>query len=232
MSSITKVLARKEILIGIGSFSFVLGIINYFLPATGSISRTTVPFVYPAGNEIAKWNTAIMYMGIISGGILLVKNGITQIRKMTAGVWPFYVAQIAFLFFVLAVAFAQAPRGPWYILLALTLFAPVAAAAKAIQGFYGLSASYRAFRGRSIRTYIALAVTMLIVLRMTQLGEALLGTGGAYVADWLTNQLQAAVYRAFTMALAFGGIFTGVRFLLGRELRVFGRGAEERQVAA
>jgi hypothetical protein len=129
------------------------------------------------------------------------------------------------LIFVLALSAAQAPAGELYVLITLAIYAPVGAAAKALQGMYGTAAAYRLFRTRSLRTYAVMFITFMVILRMTTLGDFIPSLAPA--ADYLIKYVQGAVYRAFTISFAFGGIYLGIRFLLGRELRIFGRVEEE-----
>jgi hypothetical protein len=121
----------------------------------------------------------------------------------------------------IGIAFYEGVSGPTWLALIGDYYSPTGAAAKAIQGFYGISASYRAWRGRSWKTLIAMALMFLVMLQMSPLGAPIHPLFNDFV-DWFRDYIQGAAYRALTMAMAFGGIYLGIRLFLGRELRIFG----------
>jgi hypothetical protein len=110
------------------------------------------------------------------------------------------------------------------------LYAPVGATSKSLVGFFALSASYRRFRTRNVRALVAIILAFTLMFRLSTIGD-LFPAGFTVFADWAVDVVMAAGYRALIVAAAFGGILLGIRVLLGRELRVFGR-REELEVGA
>jgi hypothetical protein len=125
------------------------------------------------------------------------------------------------LFAVLIVAAMQAPKGPMYITIFNDIFAPVAAAAKAMMALWGFAGALKYFRARTFRTLVMLTFVFLVLFRMTTLGEAVFPQS-IPITDWVLENIQGAAYRGLNIAFAIGAIFMGIRFFLGRELRVFG----------
>jgi hypothetical protein len=206
--------ARKEIVIIIGSISFAIGLLNYFFrPWLGPLAE--------GSDIIGSWITIISYFGIITGALMVARLGITNAIKQTPGTWYFEVAKVAVFLAALGIAFYEGVSGSTWLALVGGYYSPTGAAAKAIQGFYGISASYRAWRGRSWKTLIAMVLMFLVMLQMSPLGAPIHPLFNDFV-DWFRDYLQGAAYRALTMATAFGGIYLGIRLFLGRELRVFG----------
>jgi hypothetical protein len=214
MSSVLAYLERKEVLIAIGSLGFAVGIINYFMPVD-------VPVFSDTASGIGIMASIWVIFGVMLGGILLARRAVTMVYRRQEGVWYYAIAQVIVLFFVLIVAAMQAPKGPWYITIFNEIFAPVAAAAKAMMALWGFAGALKYFRARTLRTFVTLACVFVILFRMTTLGEAVFPQS-IPIADWLIENIQGSAYRGLNIAFAIGAAYMGIRFFMGRELRVFG----------
>ena len=206
---------RKEIVIAIGSISFLVGLLNYFFR----------PYFAPlatASDIISNWVVIVSYFGLILGGTMVARLGIRNTMRRTPGTWYFEAAKVVVIVVTLGIAFYEGVRGATWLALVGDYYSPTGAASKAIQGFYGISASYRAWRGRSWKTMIAMVLMFLAMLQMSPLGAPIHPAFNNTV-QWFYDNIQGAAYRALTTAMAFGGVYLGIRLVLGRELRVFGR---------
>jgi len=93
---------------------------------------------------------------------------------------------------------------------------PAGAAIFAMLGFFITSASYRAFRARSLEASILLVSALLIMLGRIPIGEQLWSQFPA-LADWLSSVPNAAAQRGILIGAAVGAISTSIRTILGFE---------------
>jgi hypothetical protein len=213
MPTITEIINRKEPLIAIGSISFIIGLIRYFF---------SVPGINEAGTTISEWAVVIGYFGSYLGILVFFRGKIKDVTQMRSGVWYYSALSMGLCLITATIGLGLGAQSQLYKDITGNLYGPVAATAKAIVSFYGISASYRAFRTRNLRSIVAIVLAILIMFRMSTLGE-LISPEVTPIADWFTDVVMAAGYRAFIVAAAFGSILLGIRLVLGRELRIFGR---------
>lgn len=93
---------------------------------------------------------------------------------------------------------------------------PAGAAIFALLGFFITTASYRAFRARSLEATILLFSALLIMLGKIPVGELLWSEFPA-LADWLASVPNAAAQRGIMIGAAVGAISTSIRTILGFE---------------
>lgn len=93
---------------------------------------------------------------------------------------------------------------------------PAGAAIFALLGFFITSASYRAFRARSLEATILLVSALLIMLGRIPVGE-LLWSQFPSLADWLSSVPNAAAQRGIMIGAAVGANSTSIRTILGFE---------------
>ncbi|MCE5196067.1 MAG: hypothetical protein LLG09_02920 [Negativicutes bacterium] len=105
---------------------------------------------------------------------------------------------------------------PLFVLIFNNVINPAGAAIFAMLGFFITSASYRAFRARSLEATILLVSALLIMLGRIPVGEQLWSQFPA-LADWLSNVPNAAAQRGILIGAAVGAIATSVRTILGFE---------------
>lgn len=96
------------------------------------------------------------------------------------------------------------------------VMSPLGAAMFAILAFYIASASYRAFRMRSVEATILLVAAVLVMLGRAPIGE-LIWAKFPVISKWLLNVPNTAGQRAIMIGAAIGGFATSLRILLGIE---------------
>lgn len=96
------------------------------------------------------------------------------------------------------------------------IMSPLGAAMFAILAFYVASASYRAFRMRSLEASILLVAAVLVMLGRAPIGE-LMWDKFPDIAKWLLNIPNTAGQKAIMIGAAIGAFATSLRILLGIE---------------
>jgi hypothetical protein len=96
------------------------------------------------------------------------------------------------------------------------IMSPLGAAMFAILAFYIASASYRAFRMRSLEATILLIAALLVMLGRAPIGELIWNQFPA-ISKWLLDVPNTAGQKAIMIGAAIGAFATSLRILLGIE---------------
>lgn len=96
------------------------------------------------------------------------------------------------------------------------LQSPLGAAMFAIIAFYVASASYRAFRARSLEATVLLIAALLVMLGKAPIGE-LLWAKFPVISAWLLKVPNTTGQRAIMIGAAIGAFVTSLRVMLGLE---------------
>jgi len=93
---------------------------------------------------------------------------------------------------------------------------PLGSAMFAIIAFYVASASYRAFRARSLEASVLLIAAVLVMLGKAPIGE-LLSKQFPVIATWLLNVANTTGQRGIMIGAAIGAFVTSLRVIVGLE---------------
>ena len=91
---------------------------------------------------------------------------------------------------------------------------PLQATIFSLLAFFVASAAYRAFRVRSLDSFIMLAVGLIVLLGQVPLGAAIWDKI-ASAKDWLLSYPTTGGARGIILGAALGAVLTGLRVLLG-----------------
>jgi hypothetical protein len=97
------------------------------------------------------------------------------------------------------------------------IFSPLQATMFALLAFYVASATFRAFRARSLEATLLLAAGAIVMLGQVPVGNDLTGGLAKPVEDFLMNNVVKAAERAIVIGASFGVLATGLRIVLGLE---------------
>jgi len=97
------------------------------------------------------------------------------------------------------------------------IFAPLQATMFSLLAFYVASATFRAFRARSLESTLLLVAGAVVMLGQVQLGETLTGSGAATAQKFLMDNVVKAAERAIVIGASLGVLATGLRIVLGLE---------------
>lgn len=104
----------------------------------------------------------------------------------------------------------------WYQNIFDNVQSPLGSAMFAIIAFYVASASYRAFRARSLEASVLLIAAVLVMLGKAPIGE-LIWNQFPVISTWLLNVINTAGQRGIMIGAAIGAFVTSLRVLIGLE---------------
>jgi len=97
------------------------------------------------------------------------------------------------------------------------IFAPLQATMFSLLAFYVASATFRAFRARSLESTLLLVAGAVVMLGQVKIGNDLTGGTAAPVEAFLMDNFVKAAERAIAIGGSLGVLATGLRIVLGLE---------------
>lgn len=193
------------------------------------------------GDNFSMYFDIIAVFAFILGGGNLVRVHISKVNKKKAD-WQFSVVTLVGFGLVLAAGLFKignpggmqgdvAAIGSLFNDLYKFIFTPLQASMFALLAFYVGSASYRAFRAKTVESTILLIAAFVILLGRTPFGLWLTGgfTGGweflqiPNLANWIMDVPNLAGQRAIMIGIALGVISMSLRIILGVERTYLGQ---------
>ncbi len=181
--------------------------------------------VQPKIDRMRQFMTAVMmFMGIAN---LLRVHGNVVSKKETN--WMFSAWLIVVMFAYMIFGMAVGNKNATYRWFYDGIIAPVNATMYALVAFYLTSASFKAFRARTVEAAIMMVCAAWVMLSNVPIGDliypstAWLG-GMAGVRDWIVGVPNSAVSRAIGVGIFLGGFASNLRIFLGLEKRHLGAG--------
>lgn len=98
----------------------------------------------------------------------------------------------------------------------LNIIVPLGSTMFALLAFFMASASYRAFRARSVESSLLLAAAFIIMIGVLPLADKI-STHLPSFAQWIMDIPNVAAKRGITFGIALGGIATSLKIILGIE---------------
>jgi len=161
------------------------------------------------------WAIILAAIALILGVFNVIGTHLRKIRGRQSG-WLYSIFLLAAMGAVIIVGLAD-PRGPaspvvsWifqYVQI------PLEATIFSLLAFFVASAAYRAFRVRSVDSFIMLVVGLIVLLGQVPIGAAIWGKL-ASAKDWLLSYPSTGGARGIILGAALGAVLTGLRVLLG-----------------
>jgi hypothetical protein len=208
---------KRELPVIIAFSIGVLTTIQYFLVDT---TLNTVVSYFTSW-AVVIW-AFMMAMGIIN---LLIRN-VHVARTKRAGQWYFSIILIAVLVIMSMVGILGTTNHPVYAFLFNNVQVPLEVTARSLLAFYIVTASYRAFKLRSLESSILLICAIVVMLGNIPVGE-LLGNNFLDARNWLMNVPNIGGTRGIGIGMALGTIALAIRSWLGYEKAALGMGGEE-----
>jgi hypothetical protein len=199
----------------------MLMLIQYFTPNRWIEARY---------NNVLDWKQVVFGVTLILGVLSLLLHHGRIIGRRAAG-WGYSAVTAAGLTaMILAGAVFGKERGP-YPWMFDYVQSPMQSTLFALLAFYVASASYRAFRARSLQAGLLLGAGVIVMLGRVPLGEMLgFHAGGhfyslATLSDWVLAVPNLAAKRGIMIGVGLGMTATAIKIILGIERTYLGKGA-------
>ena len=203
---------RREVPIAI---TFIVGIVMLL------DSFTTDGIFNPMADEVSTWIIILSAMLVGLATVNLFRIHGNNVARKRPG-WFNSAALLAMLvgYAFIGIVNRSYPENEFFADLYQKLFdhvqSPLGAAMFAIIAFYIASASYRAFRARSMEATVLLISAIILMLGRAPIGELIWSQFPA-VGDWMMTIINTTGQRAITIGSAIGMFITSMRVLLGLE---------------
>lgn len=204
---------RREVPIAITIVAGLIMLLDSFTKGSTAIST--------GATELGKWIIIVsaLLLGVASVNLIRI-HGNSIARKRPG--WIYSVALLATMaiYGFIGIMNRSFPANEtwkyWYQHIFDNVQSPLGAAMFAIIAFYVASASYRAFRARSLEATVLLIAAVLVMLGKAPIGE-LLWSKFPTISTWLLNTPNTAGQRAIMIGAAIGAFVTSLRVLIGLE---------------
>lgn len=204
-------------------FGFLVGLVmflQYFIPH---------PVMQRAYNVVLDWKQVVIGMTLILGIWSLVRFHASRIQRRHES-WAYStIAMLGLCGMVVAAAIGGTEQGP-YSWLFDYVQAPMQSTMFALLAFYVASASYRAFRARSVHATLLLIAGVVVMLGRVPVGEYLgFDVAGTHLsvpklATFILDVPNLAAKRGILIGVGLGVTATALKILLGIERTYLGKG--------
>ena len=167
-----------------------------------------------------KWFMVIAFFAMMLGVGNLIRLHVQKVYKTTPG-WGYSIILLAGLLTMTVAGSKWGTDGPFFSWLFENVHIPMGSTMFALLAFFIASASYRAFRARTIEATLLLVAAIIVMIGRVPLG-ALIHTKLPDLADWIMNYPNMAGQRAIMIGIALGTVSYSLRIILGIERTYLG----------
>ena len=161
------------------------------------------------------WAVILAAVALVLGALNVIATHARKIRDRRSG-WAYSLFLLAAMgtVVILGLADSRGPASPGVSWIFQNIQLPLQSTLFALLAFFVASAAYRAFRVRSIDSFIMLIVGLIVLLGQVPLGLALWDRIVS-AKDWILNYPSTGGARGILLGAALGAVLTGLRVLLG-----------------
>lgn len=168
---------------------------------------------------LSAWGVIIAAFALGLGAVNLVQ---VQVRNIRTGKNTFNgIVAVAAMVIMAAVGIATGQKGTLYTFMFSKMLQPLGDTVFSLLAFYIASASYRAFRARSVETWVLLVAAAVMILGNTPF-IGLVSDKIPVVANWFLNNPTVAARRAITVSASIGALAAALRAFAGLDARITG----------
>lgn len=200
-------------------FAFVVGtfmVIQFFIP------HPTFQTIY---NGVLDWQQVIFGFVLVVGTLSMVRHHVIRIQRKKEGYPYSMVALLGLVGMVLAGIIGGIRGGPYKWMFDYIQM-PAQSSMFSLLAFFVASASYRAFRARSVTATLLLVAGVIVMLGRVPAGEYI-HVGGLSLTDistWILDYPNTAAKRGILIGVGLGMTATALKIILGIETSYLGRG--------
>jgi hypothetical protein len=202
--------------------AFIIGMlmmVQFFTPS---------PFFLRLYNTVLDWKQVVLGCTFILGTWSLVRYHVKKIQRRQEN-WQYsYVTLIGLAVTVGAAGIWKTASGP-YPWLFNNIQVPMQSTMFSLLAFFVASASYRAFRARTMQATLLLVAGALVMLGRVPIGAYFSGSvlgvkiSLVEISDWLLNVPNLAAKRGIMIGVGLGMTATAIKIVLGIEKTYLGR---------
>jgi hypothetical protein len=214
---------KRQFPIFITAFVAVVMIAAFFIPK---------PNIAVARDNLQQWFLIVVTFTMVLGLLNLLLVSYQKARRGRKEDRFYQWVTIAGLLGTIIAGFLGGGiDGPAFDFIFEHIYKPLSATIFSLLAFYVASASFRAFRAKSVMATILLITAFIVMLGRVPLGEWvsgwLVGTKFEFlylptITDWIMEVMNMAGQRAVLMGAALGLIATGIKIILGIERSYLG----------
>ncbi len=189
---------------------------------------TPNPFFLRLYNTVLDWKQVVLGCTFILGTWSLIRYHLKKIGRRQEN-WQYsYVTLTGLGVTILAALIWKTSSGP-YPWLFNNVQVPMQSTMFSLLAFFVASASYRAFRARTLHATLLLLAGALVMLGRVPIGSYLSGNvlgihiSLVEISDWVLNVPNAAAKRGIMIGVGLGMTATAIKIILGIEKTYLGR---------
>jgi len=181
-------------------------------------------------NNVLDWKQVVFGITLILGVISLFLYHWRKIEKKDEG-WGYSIVTVAGLLLMIAAAVIFTPEKGPYPWMFDNIQSPMQSTMFALLAFYVASASYRAFRARSLHAALLLTAGVVVMLGRVTIGEMIgFHVGPKYysiasLSTLILDYPNLAAKRGIMIGVGLGMTATAIKIIVGIERTYLGKGA-------
>ncbi|OGL45276.1 MAG: hypothetical protein A2161_01490 [Candidatus Schekmanbacteria bacterium RBG_13_48_7] len=195
-------------------FCFIFGVfalVAYFSPVLDDLNH----------EYIVNWNLIIFGFSMALGIYSLLSSHFRKVFRQSKG-WVYNLVALIGYFAMVFLGFAFGiSESSTFQYLFLTIQVPVQATMFSILAFYIASASFRAFRARTLEATLLLLAAIIVMLGQVPLGSQNIPFI-TELKNWIMNVPNLAAKRGIWIGVGLGIISTALKIILGIERTYLG----------
>lgn len=172
-----------------------------------------VPAISPYSRHMLNWGVIISAFALALASVNLIRIHSLRISRRHPGTLNSIVLLLGLAVTVYTGVFLGTNSASFQFIFN-NMYTPLAAAVFAMTAFNLASASYRAFRARSLQAAVLLVTGVLLMLGRAPIGEAIWSRFPA-IANWIMSVGNLAGSRGIMISIAVGTIGVSLRVLAG-----------------
>jgi len=205
---------KRELPIGIMIFCGVFMLVDYYFALP--------PYLVEGAKEIRNISSLLAAYALGMGAATIYKSNILKITKKGEG-WMYSIIILATLSVTIIFGLIQGVAGSTFLWLFDNLYIHIGSMFGALRAFFIVTASYRAFRAKTVETTLMLFAAVLVLFMNAPIAEYAFPPF-TNIGSWILDVPNVAGFRGMIIGTALGIVGLGVRILIGNEKTIFYEG--------